>query len=178
MQIAPSGFCHFQGSTEEHRNKFSKFFSFKGSRNRTLCDINNRGMKRPHEMIHPISLMPFSTSAVEKRAGERGEIRKFHLFKPSLLLNPAGHRQKQRQNKNRKAIRKSARRTFLSLATSIEQHPCIVGEPRRGRRIYWLNLPGDSPDRLFWFLRGGRNRLGGLHPCLYFAYGRLTSVIS
>ena len=80
---------------------------------------------------------------------------KFH-FSTSLLLKPAGNRQKTMQEKieDRKAIRKSARRTFLSLATSIEQHPCIVGEPRRGRRIYWLNLPGDSPDRLFCFLRG------------------------
>ena len=29
-----------------------------------------------------------------------------------------------------------------------------VGGPRRGRLIHWLNLPGDSPDRLFCFLRG------------------------
>jgi len=96
-------------------------------------------MKRPHEMIHPISLMPFSTSAVEKRAGERGEIRKFHLFKPSLLLNPAGHRQKQRQNKNRKAIRKSNRRIFL---ISVR----ILGRIRKSGKAGPY-----SPDRLFCF---------------------------
>lgn len=49
-----------------------------------------------------------------RRAKRSGEIRKFHLFKLSLLLDPAGHRQKQIQNKteDRKALRKSARRTF------------------------------------------------------------------
>ena len=45
----------------------------------TLNDISIRGMKRPHEMMNPISQMPFSTSAVEKRAGERGDIREFHF---------------------------------------------------------------------------------------------------
>ena len=45
--------------------------------------------------------MPFSTSAVEKRAGEKGNVRKFP-FPPSLLLKPAGNRQKQMQDKKRK----------------------------------------------------------------------------
>ena len=43
--------------------------------------------------------MPFFTSAVEKRAGEKGNVRKF-LFSPSLLLKLAGNRQKQMQDKN------------------------------------------------------------------------------
>jgi hypothetical protein len=42
----------------------------KESKNRTFCDINSRGMKRPHEMVNPISKLPFSTSAVRRRAGE------------------------------------------------------------------------------------------------------------
>ena len=47
----------------------------------------------------------------------------FH-FSTSLLLNPAGNRQKTMQKiEDRKAIRKSARRTFLSLTTCSEQHP-------------------------------------------------------
>jgi len=53
------------------------------------------------------------------------EIPSFHAF---LLLQSADDRQKKMQYKkteDRKAIRKSARRTFLSLATSIEQHPCM-----------------------------------------------------
>ena len=45
--------------------------------------------------------MPFFTSAVEKRAGEKGNVRKF-LFSPSLLLKLAGNRQKQMQDKKRK----------------------------------------------------------------------------
>ena len=60
------------GRSPEDRAKkiFLKFFSFRGSKNQTFCDINNRGMKRPHEMMYPISKRPFSTSAVRRRAGE------------------------------------------------------------------------------------------------------------
>jgi len=49
---------------------FQKFFSFKGSKNRIFCDINIREMKRPHEMMNPISKLSSSTSAVTRRAGE------------------------------------------------------------------------------------------------------------
>ena len=100
--------------------------------------------------------MPFSTSAVEKRAGERGEIRKFHLFKPSLLLNPAGHRQKQRQDKNRrqKSNKEERSQDFPLSDDMIRAAPTEVGGPRRGRLIHWLNLPGYVPDRLFCFLCG------------------------
>jgi hypothetical protein len=49
---------------------FLKIFFSRGSKNRTFCDINNRGMKRPHEMMYPISKLPSSTSAVRRRAGE------------------------------------------------------------------------------------------------------------
>jgi hypothetical protein len=48
---------------------------------------------------------------------EKVNIMEFH-FSTSLLLNPAGNRQKTMQKiEDRKAIRKSARRTFLSLTT-------------------------------------------------------------
>ena len=56
-------------------------------------------MKRPNEMMNPISKPTFSTSAVEKRAGKKSGN---FPFQTSLLLNPAGHRQKQRQDKNRR----------------------------------------------------------------------------
>ena len=49
---------------------FLKIFPSRGSKNRTFCDINIRGMKRSHEMMYPISKWPFSTSAVRRRAGE------------------------------------------------------------------------------------------------------------
>ena len=49
-------------------------------------------------------------------------------FQSSLLLKSADDRQKKMQyqkTEDRKAIRKSARRTFLSLTTRSEQHPCM-----------------------------------------------------
>jgi hypothetical protein len=55
---------------EEHRNKFLKFFSSRGSKNQASNDIIIRGMKRPHEMMNPISKLPSSTSAVRRRAEE------------------------------------------------------------------------------------------------------------
>lgn len=61
-------------------------------------------------------------------------------FLPSLLLNPAGNRQKQRQNKNRKAIRKSNRRIFLISV-------CILGRIRKSGKAGPY-----SPDRLFCFM--------------------------
>ena len=57
-------------SPEDRAKKFFKDFFPRGSKNRTFCDINNRGMKRSHEMMHPISKRPSSTSAVRRRAGE------------------------------------------------------------------------------------------------------------
>jgi len=81
-------------------------------------------MKRPHEMMNPISKLPPSTSAVRRRAEEWRNIREFH-FSPLLLLKSADDRQKTMQypkTEDRKAIRKSVRRTFLSLTTCSEQH--------------------------------------------------------
>lgn len=62
-----------------------QFSSFKGSKKRTSNDISISGMKRPHEMMNPISKFPFSISAVRRRAGERRNIRKFHLFNPPFF---------------------------------------------------------------------------------------------
>jgi len=59
---------------------FLKNFSKWGSRNGTFNDINNRGMKRPHEMMNLISKRPSSISAVRRRAGERRNIREFHFL--------------------------------------------------------------------------------------------------
>ena len=41
---------------------------------------------------------------------------------------------------------------WLSRPSLIRAAPMYVGRPRRGRLIHWLNLSGDSPDRLFCFL--------------------------
>jgi hypothetical protein len=66
--------------------------------------------------------MPFSKCFFHIRGRGEGRekvnIMEFH-FSTSLLLKPAGNRQKTMQEKieDRKAIRKSARRTFLSLTT-------------------------------------------------------------
>jgi hypothetical protein len=49
---------------------FSKIFPSRGSKIRTSNDINNRGVKRPHEMMSLISKLPSSISAVRRRAGE------------------------------------------------------------------------------------------------------------
>ncbi len=85
--------------------------------------------------------MPFSTSAVEKRAGERGDIREFH-FSPLLLLKSADDRQKTMQypkTEDRKAIRKSVRRTFLSLM-------CVscIGYASREKLALSLHIKGLS----------------------------------
>jgi hypothetical protein len=61
------------------------------------------------------------------RGKEKGRGMKNHqeipLFNPPFFYNRPMIGRRQCNTKNRKAIRKSARRTFLSLATSIEQHP-------------------------------------------------------
>ena len=57
-------------------------------------------------------------------------------------------KQKQKSNKEEHS------QDFPLFSDKYRAAPMYVGEPRRGRRIYWLNLPGDSPDRLFCFLRG------------------------
>ena len=83
-------------------------------------------MKRPHEMVNPISKLPF----FHIRGKEKGRGMKNHqgipLFNPPFFYNrPMIDRRKSSTQKteDRKAIRKSARRTFLSLTTWSEQHP-------------------------------------------------------
>ena len=72
---------------------FSKNFSKRGSRDGTFNDINNRGMKRPHEMMNLISKRPSSISAVRRMAGERRTSGNF-TFYPSASGNPAGNQMK------------------------------------------------------------------------------------
>ncbi|WP_273187613.1 hypothetical protein [Dialister succinatiphilus] len=72
-------------------------------------------MKRPHEMIHPIFLMPFSTSAVEKGAGKKSGNSIFSNLsspKPGRLQTEAIDSRKGK-TEDKKAIRKSNRRIFL-----------------------------------------------------------------
>ena len=69
-----------KGSDNHRTTIFLKNFSKRGSRNGTFNDINNRGMKRPHEMMNLISKRPSSISAVRRRAGERRDIRKFYFL--------------------------------------------------------------------------------------------------
>ncbi|WP_288265455.1 hypothetical protein [uncultured Dialister sp.] len=67
-------------------------------------------------MMNLISKRPSSISAVRRRAGERRDIRKFH-FLSIYFWQPAGITEGNRKTEDRKAIRKSDRRTFLSLTT-------------------------------------------------------------
>ena len=62
----------------------------------TLNDISIRGMKRPHEMMNPISQMPFSTSAVEKGRGE-GRHQGIPLFILPLLKARENRRKQEKQ---------------------------------------------------------------------------------
>ena len=125
---------------------FLNFFSSRGSKNRTFRDISIRGMKRTHEMMNSISKLPPSTSAVRRRAEERRNIREFH-FSPLLLLKSADDRQKTMQypkNRRQKSNKEERSQDFPLFSDKYRAAPMYVGGPRRGRRIYWLNLPGDS----------------------------------
>lgn len=91
------------GEDRLEKIEFKKFPS-RGSENLDFCDISSRGMKRPHEMIHPISKLLFSTSAVEKRAGAKGKNQGIFLFtltspKPGRQQTEAKAKQKQKSNK-------------------------------------------------------------------------------
>jgi hypothetical protein len=81
-------------------------------------------------------------------------------FQSSLLLQSADDGQKKMQyqkNRRQKSNKEERSQDFPLFSDKYRAAPMYVGRPRRGRRIYWLNLPGDSPDRLFCFLRGGKN---------------------
>ena len=112
-------------------------------------------------MMNPISKCLFSTSAVRRRAGERRNIRESHFY-PSLLLKSADDRQKKMQypkTEDRKSIRKSARRTFLSLM-------CVscTGYASREKLALILHIKGPS----FGFPDRPRSEQ---HPCMWEGQG-------
>ena len=71
-------------------------------------------------------------------------------FQSSLLLQSADDRQKTK-NRRQKSNKEERSQDFPLFSDKYRAAPTNVGGPRRGRRIYWLNLLGDSPDRLFCF---------------------------
>jgi hypothetical protein len=58
------------------------------------------------------------------------------------------------KNRRQKSNKEERSQDFPLSDDMFRAAPTEVGGPRRGRLIHWLNLPGDSPDRLFCFLRG------------------------
>ena len=120
---------------------FQKFYSSKGSRNRTSNDINSRGMKRPHEMMNPISKLPSFISAVRGGQGnEETSGNSLFSYPPSSKIGRWKIEENARtKTEDRKAIRKSARRTFLSMM-------CVscIGYASREKLALSLHIKGLS----------------------------------
>jgi hypothetical protein len=115
-------------------------------------------MKRPHEMMNPISKRPSSISAVKGEGRGMKNHQGIPLFTPPFFYNrPMIDRRKYKTTNRRQKSNKEERSQDFPLSDDMfRAAPMYVGGPRRGRLIHWLNLPGDSPDRLFCFLRGGK----------------------
>ena len=89
------------GALRNTEINFQKFYSSRGSKNRTFCDISIRGMKRPYEMMNPISKLPSFISAVRGGQGNE-ETSGNSTFQSFLLLKSADDRQKKMQEPKQK----------------------------------------------------------------------------